>query len=192
VGVATARGLAQSLSAELVGVSSLRALAEAVGTRNVVAVIDARRGELFTAAYSPTERGDARQVVSPRALAPERLPEVMRQANELRAADTGPWLAVGDGAVRFRSQLEKLGVEVAPDASPAHLVGAQAVCELGIRAQAVGACEEVLPDYRRRPDAEIALEDVRARKPTDDVPDADLSDAVDGDRSPAAAKGGQP
>jgi tRNA threonylcarbamoyladenosine biosynthesis protein TsaB len=62
VGVATARGLAQSLGIELVGCSSLRALAEgghvgseatdpaSLGGTGVLAVLDARRGEAFAAA----------------------------------------------------------------------------------------------------------------------------------------------
>src|SRR5271166_2203877 len=72
VGVATARGLAQSLSAELAGVSSLRALAAAalaserregepllaLERETVLAVIDARRGEVFAAAYEHGERDD--------------------------------------------------------------------------------------------------------------------------------------
>jgi len=62
VGVATARGLAQSLAADLVGVSSSLALAkaalekpagerDALGDGRVLAVIDARRGEVFAGAY---------------------------------------------------------------------------------------------------------------------------------------------
>src|SRR5207253_5631621 len=58
VGVATARGLAQSLSVELVGVSSLHALAAGAlrtgscGHERVLAVIDAFRGEVFAAGFS--------------------------------------------------------------------------------------------------------------------------------------------
>ena len=56
VGVATARGLAQSLSVELVGVSTLRALARpalgACESEGVLAVIDALRGEVFAAGYA--------------------------------------------------------------------------------------------------------------------------------------------
>jgi tRNA threonylcarbamoyladenosine biosynthesis protein TsaB len=58
VGIATARGLAQSLSVELVGVSSLRALAEGAAAegarRGLLAVIDARRGEAFAVPYDAT------------------------------------------------------------------------------------------------------------------------------------------
>ncbi|MGH2863676.1 MAG: tRNA (adenosine(37)-N6)-threonylcarbamoyltransferase complex dimerization subunit type 1 TsaB, partial [Solirubrobacteraceae bacterium] len=71
VGVATARGLAQSLGAELIGVSSTRALAlpamaaERLNAedcdRAVLSVIDARRGEAFVAAYRAGARGMAQE-----------------------------------------------------------------------------------------------------------------------------------
>jgi tRNA threonylcarbamoyladenosine biosynthesis protein TsaB len=177
VGVATARGLAQSLSAELVGVSSLRALAAvalAAEQRSVsqsepepwalLAVIDARRGEVFAAAYEhrdlsePGESGDLgapRELASARALAPEELASVVA---EVEAAGGGRrrWLAVGDGALRYRSQLRSAGIDTPPDSSPLHLVSAAAVCELAALAPAA-SLHELVPDYRRRPDAELAL-----------------------------------
>jgi tRNA threonylcarbamoyladenosine biosynthesis protein TsaB len=179
VGVATARGLAQSLGVELVGVSSLRALAEPrlrserAGSR-VLAVLDARRGEAFVAAYERTdrERGSIVELVAPVALDPEHLRDVV----ELREG----WEAIGDGAVRFRGDLEAAGVTVPPDASPAHMLSAEAICELGARTQRVAPEEAVLPEYGRRPDAEIALERKRAmalaqttaagRAPEDETP----------------------
>jgi len=66
-------------------------------------------------------------------------------------------LAVGDGAIRFRAELEAAGAHVEPDSSPLHLLSASAICELGALAGAQ-ALQEILPDYRRRPDAELALE----------------------------------
>jgi tRNA threonylcarbamoyladenosine biosynthesis protein TsaB len=62
VGLATARGLAQSLDTQLAGVSTLRALglgAQHSGSaegadRATIAVVDARRGEVFAAAYPAT------------------------------------------------------------------------------------------------------------------------------------------
>jgi tRNA threonylcarbamoyladenosine biosynthesis protein TsaB len=161
VGVATARGLAQSLGVELVGVSSLRALAEPrlrserAGSR-VLAVLDARRGEAFVAAYEWTdrERGSIAELVAPVALDSEHLRDVVEQGEG--------WEAIGDGAVRFRVDLEAVGVTVPPDASPAHMLSAKAICELGARAQTVAAEEAILPEYGRRPDAEIALERKRA------------------------------
>jgi tRNA threonylcarbamoyladenosine biosynthesis protein TsaB len=165
VGVATARGLAQSLSVDLVGVSSLRALAEPAlradmdGSYHVLAVLDARRGEAFAAAYAMADRGSAEELVPPLALAPEDLGSVVEQAQTAIGEARGRrWQAIGDGAVRFRSDLQAAGVAVPPDSSPLHLLRAEAICDLGARAEAVASGEEIVPDYRRRPDAEIALE----------------------------------
>jgi tRNA threonylcarbamoyladenosine biosynthesis protein TsaB len=60
--------------------------------------------------------------------------------------------AVGDGAVRFRQELEQAGVAVPADGSVAHRISAAPLCRLG----AVGEPAErdrLLPDYRREPDA---------------------------------------
>jgi tRNA threonylcarbamoyladenosine biosynthesis protein TsaB len=160
IGVATARGLAQSAGVEVVGVSTLRVLAEAALWRpdlspstsdlsppvRVLAAIDARRGQVFVAAYAAEG-----ELVSPRALAPEELGGVAAQA-----AGGRDWLAVGDGAVRYREHLEAFAVAVPEDSSPLHRVDAGVLCELALSAPA-GPPEAVLPDYRRRPDAEIAL-----------------------------------
>jgi tRNA threonylcarbamoyladenosine biosynthesis protein TsaB len=61
-------------------------------------------------------------------------------------------LAVGDGAVRFREELERAGAAVPPDGSPAHRVSALAICRLGARG-APTERDALLPDYRREPDA---------------------------------------
>lgn len=151
VGLATARGLAQSLGAELVSVSSTAALALpalAGGRRSaVLAAIDARRGEVFAALYGP---GPV-VLSAPRAVAPE---QVAALARDGRAG----LLAVGDGAVRYRAQMEREGLYVPAESSPLHLLRAEAVCALGAREGAVEDYQLVLPDYGRRPDAELALD----------------------------------
>jgi tRNA threonylcarbamoyladenosine biosynthesis protein TsaB len=132
IGIATARALAQARDLPLVGVSSLAALA-APHERPVVALIDARRGEVFAA--SPG-------VFDPVALAPEAL-----------AARIAPGsLAVGDGAVRFRQELERAGAVVPADDSPLHRVSAVQICRLGAVGEPAGR-DSLLPDYRREPDA---------------------------------------
>ena len=81
IGIATARALAQGLGLPLVPVSSLRALAEGAAgeprggaagepAATVLAVVDARRGEVFAAAWTA-----GREVLAPAALAPEALAE---------------------------------------------------------------------------------------------------------------------
>ncbi len=162
VGVATARGLAQSLSIELLGVSSLQAIAhsaledEGAAHDRVVAVIDARRGEAFIAAYERSEGIAPHALLEPRALAPADLAAAIARVDTEQAAPAG-WLAVGDGAVRFRAELEQAGVAVPDDESPLHGVSAGSICALAAAATpTLGA--QLLPDYRRRPDAELTLE----------------------------------
>ncbi|HEY3864769.1 MAG TPA: tRNA (adenosine(37)-N6)-threonylcarbamoyltransferase complex dimerization subunit type 1 TsaB [Solirubrobacteraceae bacterium] len=201
VGVATARGIAQSLGIELVGVSSLRALAEGVrrsdggeevspaGDREgILAVLDARRGEAFAAAYLPNERGSLEELLSPRALSPEELGGIRAQVEARLADELGErWLAVGDGAVRFRGELEAAGVAVPPDASPAHLLSAEAICELGARTPTPPPDGAILPEYGRRPDAEIALE----RRRTSGSTGAKGEEALAAEAAAAAAVAGR-
>jgi tRNA threonylcarbamoyladenosine biosynthesis protein TsaB len=143
IGIATARALAQARDLPIIGVSSLAALAAGArvgdesgvggGTAPIVAVIDARRGEVFAAAEGRIE---------PVAIAPD-----------LLAARIDPgWLAVGDGAVRFRAELERAGAVIPADGSPVHRVSAVQVCRLGAVGEPADR-DALLPDYRREPDA---------------------------------------
>jgi tRNA threonylcarbamoyladenosine biosynthesis protein TsaB len=106
-----------------------------------VAVLDARRGEAFVAAYR-----DGAELLAPMVSAPAAL-------GALAAGAGTNALAVGDGALRYRAELEGAGVEVAPERSPLHLLSAGAICRLA----AAGVAAAALPDYLRAPDAEIAL-----------------------------------
>jgi tRNA threonylcarbamoyladenosine biosynthesis protein TsaB len=171
VGVATARGLAQSLGVELVGVPSTLALAmpalaserldailAADGREGaVLAAIDARRGEVFAAVYEADEQGTPRELAAPLALPPQAISSAIAEATDAAGGESLSLLAVGDGAVRFRAELQDAGAHVEPDSSPLHLLSANAICALGELADARGL-QEILPDYRRRPDAELALE----------------------------------
>jgi len=140
IGVATARALAQATGAEVAGISTLEALAvEAGDDRAVLAVLDARRGEAYAAAFRDGER-----LLAPVAVAPEGLAALADPRH-------APWLAVGDGAVRFRDRLE-LAAEVPADASALHAVSALAVCRLAREARPVDR-DAVLPEYVRLPDA---------------------------------------
>lgn len=149
IGVATARALAQGSGAELVGISTLRALASAAepaapAGSGVLAVIDARRGEAFAAGWRGGE-----PVLEQAALAPAALADRL-------AAEGGPWLAVGDGALRFRAELEGAGCRVPPDDFAQHRVSARAICALARRASQALARDLVVPDYLRLPDAVLA------------------------------------
>jgi tRNA threonylcarbamoyl adenosine modification protein YeaZ len=121
IGLAVARSLSFALQIPVAGVSTLDAFSGGV------AVIDARRGEVFTA--------------GPRVCAPE---ELMVEGLEL----------VGDGAIRYRAQFEARGARVPSDDDPRHrpdpvLLAAQA----GV----FGSAELVEPLYVREPDAKVAV-----------------------------------
>jgi tRNA threonylcarbamoyladenosine biosynthesis protein TsaB len=131
IGIATARGLAQARNLPLVGVSSLGALAAAAEAS--LAVIDARRGEVFAAAPG---------LFGPAAFAPD----------DLAARIRSGWLTVGDGAVRFREPLERAGAAIPADDSPLHRISALTVCRLGAKGEPADR-DALLPDYRREPDA---------------------------------------
>jgi tRNA threonylcarbamoyladenosine biosynthesis protein TsaB len=157
IGIATAHALARARAIPLVGVSTLEALALA-GARSgsadtVAAVIDARRGEVFTAAWTCRDRRLGERLLEPAAIAPDGLAERL-------ATLPRPVLAVGDGAVEFRSALEPSGALIPDDSAEAHKVTAISHCELARELQA-GAPEDVAPSYLRLPDAEIA----RRRRP---------------------------
>src|SRR6187455_1534925 len=123
IGLATARGLALALGLPAAGVSTLDALA--AGAPGAVAVIDARRREVF--------------VAGPRALAPADL--------ELEPGT----ICVGDGARRYRAELEALGAEVPPDADERHLPRARFHAAL---AREFGPADALEPIYVRAPDAQ--------------------------------------
>ena len=144
IGVTTARALASAAGLGLRPVSSLAALAAGIGAQEPdavsLALIDAKRGELFAAAY---DRGD--RLWAPFAAPPEEVAARVREAGL-------PAVAAGDGSVRFREVLEEAGIRVAPDNSEVHVVRALHVCRL-----ASGLPDEppaaVLPEYLRAPDA---------------------------------------
>lgn len=140
IGVATARGLAGAHGLELRPVSSLRALAEGSDEPQRLALIDARRGELYAALYDAGE-----EVAAPFAASPEHVVE------RVGPEELDP-LALGDGSLRFREVLEAAGIRVAPAGSGAHVVRALSVCRLALGA-AGPATDAVLPTYLRAPDA---------------------------------------
>ncbi len=147
IGVATARALGQARELPIAGVPSTASLAAGIpdrADRPRLAVIDARRGEAFAAVLAPGEilAGE------PQVLDPSALGEL---AQGLGSA-VSP-LAAGDGAIRFRSDLEAAGVEVLADEDPAHRLSARLVAALA-PAYGPGDAVGVEPLYLRRPDAE--------------------------------------
>lgn len=140
IGVTTGRALARAAGLGLRPVSSPLALAAGIDAELRLAVLDAKRGEVFAALASAE-----RTLWPPFRSMPEAL------AARVREAGQDP-LAAGDGSIRFRETLEAANIRVAPSDSGAHVVQARQVCAL---AQDVPDTppEAVLPDYLRDPDA---------------------------------------
>jgi tRNA threonylcarbamoyladenosine biosynthesis protein TsaB len=159
IGVATARALAGARRIPLVGVSTLHSIViGAAGEADadaIVAVLDARRREVFAAAWRRTEAGLGAQLLEPVAIAPD---ELSRLIGKLGSQP----LTVGDGAVEYRAVLERLGALIPPDESGSHKVAAISHCVLA-RHLPAGAPEAVSPEYLRLPDAELARRSAQQR-----------------------------
>jgi tRNA threonylcarbamoyladenosine biosynthesis protein TsaB len=159
VGVETAKTLAQVTSAPIVGLTSLDVLAFAAKMthRTIVAVIDGRRGEVFSAVYRPVPGG----VVRDSEYAVQRPEHLVAELETV----PGELLAIGDGAILYREILHELGGRV-EFASPmvAH-PDAAALVELAVPRflrEEHDRLYDVVPMYLRKSDAEIAW-DQRAR-----------------------------
>jgi tRNA threonylcarbamoyladenosine biosynthesis protein TsaB len=171
VGVATAKALGH-------GLGSLDVLAAAVlrhpegddreggGPTAVAAVVDARRGEVFAATYERSDLVAAGRPGGPRtgvtdpggAVAPEALPAWFADV----AARSGGLTVVGGGAIRYADLLGPVpGVDLDRAerfATPSPAVLARLAADRLDAGCAPQGPAEVVPDYRRPPDATINWE----------------------------------
>jgi tRNA threonylcarbamoyladenosine biosynthesis protein TsaB len=151
VGVATAKAMAHALQVPMIGVPSLDLLAFPVRftSRLIVAVIDARRGELFYAFYRQVPGGVQRLTDHQVGTAEDLASELLASGEEC--------LLVGDGAIRYRevfdglNKVDVVGAELAhPSASSlVMLAHARALREQFVKPW------DLAPMYLRKPDAEI-------------------------------------
>jgi tRNA threonylcarbamoyladenosine biosynthesis protein TsaB len=153
VGVATAKTIAQVANVPLVGITSLDALAYAVRhtPRRIAAVIDARRGEIFSAIYRAVPGGIVREG-DYEVHAPDRL------AAEIQAM-SGEVLAVGNGAMLYRHVLDEIDSRVEFASPIAAHPNAAALVELAVprlMREEHDRLFDVVPLYLRKSDAEIA------------------------------------
>ena len=139
IAAAAARSLALATGAPLSKGSTLAALAApalaSAEGGDVLAVIDARRRQVFAQRFRDTGGAGEILCVAPGELDAEGAP-----------------LVVGDGAVRYREVLSNLG-HIPDDASPLHRVTASGLV-LSADLAPVPAVE-VVPLYVREPDAEV-------------------------------------
>lgn len=137
IAAATARALSAGTGISLSKNSTLAALAAPAlsCSGDVLAVLDARRGQVFARRFS--EDGPTTDIfcVRPEALSVE-----------------GEPLVVGDGALRYREDLSSLG-RIPPEDSPLHRVTAVGHI-ISADLTSVNP-EDLVPIYVREPDAEV-------------------------------------
>ena len=154
VGVATAKAVAHALRVPMIGVSSLDLLAFAArySPRMILAVVDAKRGELYYAFYRSVPGGVQR--ISDYLLG---TPDDV--ASELMAS-RAECLAVGDGALRYpelladvpHTEIAEPGLAYPSASSLVQLAHARALREEFVNPW------ELKPLYLRKSDAEIRWE----------------------------------
>ena len=147
IALSAARALALGTGAALSTNSTLTALAApalvSVESPDVLAVLDARRREVFAQRFGA---GGARGEIL--CLAPEELASALLG----EAASPASLLVVGDGAIRYREALCGIG-RIPPDVSPLHRVTAAGhVLSAALSPVPAG---EAVPLYVREPDAEV-------------------------------------
>jgi len=146
IAMATVQGLALAAGKSVVAVSTLEALAFQTAGRGTVAVLlDARRGEVYTAVYRNT-------ATSVTVLAPEALLDPLAAAERIAP----PCLLVGSGALAYQEQLKALLGEQCPLALPeAHVLHAASVGRLALRCSQTAAAPACLTSsYLRAADAQ--------------------------------------
>jgi tRNA threonylcarbamoyladenosine biosynthesis protein TsaB len=164
VGLGTIKGLALARALPVVGVGSLRVLARGLGVGGdavAAPLVDAQRGEVFTAAYALPEAGAVSEVLAPLHAEPA------EAARRLREAVPGATLALcGTGVRRYRDVLEQeLGagtVIAAPvwDVPRAAILALEAEARLASKGPSNLAMLE--PMYLRPSDAQLPERTLRS------------------------------
>jgi len=155
VGVTTAKVMAQALRIPVVGVPSLDLVASPLrhSGRTIVAVLDARRREVFAARYQPVPGGVQRiseyGVHAPAELVADLLADVTQHPHGL--------LLAGDGVARFPDEFAALDhAEVAgPEYAAPSVAALVALATARAEREEFELPGELRPLYLRQSDAEI-------------------------------------
>lgn len=149
IGLATARALGQALNIPVVGLPSLKTLAQGVlrPGETACSLVDALRGDVFVGFYQRTARGELKTLASE-----TRLPfkDLMHKLDKFR---TTPLVLVGDALSLYSSDLRKNGKKWCLASDEAGYPQARALLELGakrIRQTEAGSYQKVVPLYLRQ------------------------------------------
>ena len=141
IGVSMIKGFCQALNKKCVGVNTLDALAQNLlgDNRIVCPIIDARRGDVYTASYrNNTRTGDYRAM------------QLENLLNELKGREV---VFIGDASLNFKKEINEAGFSVAHSG-----IALQRASSIGLRAYAnqnlAVSAYELEPFYLRQTQAE--------------------------------------
>ena len=160
VGVATAKALAQALSVPIVAMGSLDLLAYEVRywPKTICSILDARRNEVFHAAYRASPGGIQRMS--------EYTVEPAEKLAIGLASKPGEVLLVGNGALLHREVFEELGPLVEVATMSHAFPDARALVELALPRMRRGdfdVLDDVRPLYLRRSARKIQWETIQEK-----------------------------
>ncbi|MFH1148769.1 MAG: tRNA (adenosine(37)-N6)-threonylcarbamoyltransferase complex dimerization subunit type 1 TsaB [Pseudomonadota bacterium] len=151
IGLATIKGLAQSLRKPAIGISTLDALSAnfPFASRPVLPIIDARRKQVFTATYRPDDKGRLKKVSPERVVSPDALAAAIKEEVIL----------AGDGAALYRDLFQtELGENAVFAPGPLSFIRASCVAYLALERYRAGKMDDVAsmtPVYVRPSEAEL-------------------------------------
>jgi len=151
IGLSVIKGLALSLQKPIVGIPSLDGLAQNVcfSTLLICPLLNARKGEVYTAFYKWEEQSTMKKLTPDRAIAPERLLDEIQEKV----------IFLGDGSVLYREVIVKRLKKKAFFA-PVHLHNprASSIANLAsekFKNKEIMDSDSLAPLYVRAPEAEI-------------------------------------
>jgi tRNA threonylcarbamoyladenosine biosynthesis protein TsaB len=155
IGISIVKGLAYSLQKPVVGVDTLRALALNLPFTPalICPLLDARKGEVYTALYRHNDQGELIRLAEAMVVTPA---EIMARIQQIG----GPVIFIGDGNITYRDQL-KAALPGQCDFAPANLADftgyqiAQVAWRELLAGPAPATLYQLQPQYIRRPEAEI-------------------------------------
>lgn len=161
IGVSTLNGLAQATQKPVVGVNSLKALAQNIveSEKLIVPLIDARRDRVFTAAYNGVE--NLEQEIEPDVIEVKALLEILDEKNR-------DIIFIGDGSQIYRQEIiDVLGGRAYFTSDNLNIAKASSTALLAIDKAKAGSTQshfEFTPNYYRETQAQREYEERTGKK----------------------------
>lgn len=155
VGLAAVKGLAEGLQKPTWGINTLRIIAENAryaAQEFIASVIDARHNQIYAALYQKVSQG-LQELESPQFIS------VQQFANRLSKIQQ-PVLICGDGSKVYQTLWQQHNINIAPRDWDRPLAGKVAMIAFReFNNNSNKNCQELLPSYLQRVEAEIRLEE---------------------------------